>query len=95
MSDWLATNEIQRWYPVSDTSYEGVLKKYSPTIGGLEPKFGYIVSIAEVDIGYLQTYWYQDFPNPKLAKSVPPNTAGLDIFCGSAQDRGKGLGQRI
>ena len=95
MSEWLATTEVKRWYPVADTSYNGVLKKYSPAINGSEPISGYIVSIQGTDIGYVQTYWHKDFPNPKLAKLVPLNTAGLDIFVGDDRYRGKGIGQRI
>lgn len=95
MSEWLSSPEVKKWYPVSDTSRAGVKKKYTPQIEGNERIQGFIILVNQEKIGYIQSYWCKDFPNPALPVKSPDLSSGLDIFIGDELWRGKGLGPQI
>jgi hypothetical protein len=60
---WLNTCFVVEWFGKMPSTLEDVASKYSKYITGEKPTKPYIIIIDGVDIGYIQTYLINDYPD--------------------------------
>lgn len=97
MFRWFNTPHVQEFYSLRPWTEDEVLVKLTPYISGDKPVSGFIVSLDENPIGYLQSYKASDYPwpNQNLPEEIVKTAVGMDLFIGDEDFLGKGLGQRI
>ncbi|MFT4059793.1 MAG: GNAT family N-acetyltransferase [Legionella sp.] len=97
MFQWFNTPHVQKFYSLRSWTEEEVLAKLAPYICGDKPVSGFIISLDENPIGYLQSYQVSDYPwpNQNLAEEIVRSAMGMDLFIGNEGLLGKGLGQQI
>ena len=95
MSRWLSDPDVAAWYGEGETSIEHLTAKYSPGIAGEEPTYGFISQVDAVDVGYIQTYPINGYPEYATQLQIEPGAFGIDIFVGEANYRGRGFGTVI
>ncbi len=95
LHNWLNTYFVMEWYNKAGSSYENVVKKYLPRIHGEQPTHPYIIVCDSIDIGYIQTYRIDDYPEYSkfVGEDIP--SAGVDLFIGEKEYIHKGLGKQI
>jgi RimJ/RimL family protein N-acetyltransferase len=92
---WLNTDHVNEWYNKGGSTYDDVVKKYLPRINGEQPIHSFIIVYDAIDIGYIQTYRIDDYPEySKYVKAEEPS-AGLDLFIGEKNFIHIGLGKEI
>ncbi len=92
---WLNTDHVNEWYNKGGSTYDDVVKKYLPRINGNQPTHSFIIVCDDIEIGYIQTYRIDYYPEySKYVKAEDP-AAGLDLFIGDKNFIHKGLGKQI
>lgn len=92
---WLNTYHVNEWYNKDGSTYENVVKKYLPRINGEQPIHSFIIVCDAVDIGYIQTYRIDDYPEYSKYVQAEASAAGLDLFIGEKDFIHIGLGKQI
>ena len=94
MFRWFNTPHVQKFYSLRPWTEDEVLVKLTPYISGDKPVSGFIVSLDENPIGYLQSYKVSDYPwpNQNLPEEIVKTAVGMDLFIGDEDFLGKGLG---
>jgi aminoglycoside 6'-N-acetyltransferase len=94
MHKWLNTPHVGQWWEKNGATREQVEKKYRARITGEEPARGFIITVDEEPIGYIQTYWLRDFQEyaDQFKIDIAETTAAFDLFIGAENKTGKGLG---
>lgn len=94
---WFNMPHVQAFYSLRSWSENEVFNKLKPYITGENPVFGFIISLDDLPIGYVQYYRLADFPWPEQAlfDEVIRHAAGIDLFIGDPDYLGKGYGTRI
>jgi RimJ/RimL family protein N-acetyltransferase len=97
MFEWFNTPHVQKFYSLRSWTQEEVREKLTPYIAGEKPVSGFVISLDEHPIGYLQSYRVRDYPwpNQNLSKEIVKRAMGMDLLIGRQQLLGKGLGQQI
>ena len=105
LSRWLRAEHLRRWwFPAGDYPPEGasaawVAKHYGPNVTGKDPTRCLVVCVDGADIGLIQTYRLDAYP--EHARRVLDNAeeaatiSGLDIFIGEPDALHRGLGTLI
>lgn len=94
---WANTDFVIQWYGKKPLTIEDVRNHYGATINGDDPTDSYIIMIDGVDIGYLQTYFYSDYPHDEYYEALEADegSAGVDLFIGHKDYIHKGHGSHI
>lgn len=92
---WLNTNFVTEWYNKGGSSYENIVNKYLPKIKGEQPTHSFVIVCDNKDIGYIQTYRLDDYPEYSGYVNTDEPAAGLDLFIGEMDYIHKGLGKQI
>lgn len=92
---WMNTDFVIEWYGKIPVTIEDVRNKYMSYITGEKPTKAYIIIIDNVDVGYLQTYLINDYPEYNKYVETDEHTAGVDLFIGHKDYIHKGYGVRI
>ena len=102
LSRWLRAEHLRRWwfpagdYPPAGASVAWVAKHYGPNVTGKDPTRCLVVCVDGADIGLIQTYRldaYPDHARRVLARSEEAaTTSGLDLFIGEPTALHRGLG---
>lgn len=94
---WANTDFVIQWYGKKPLSIEDVEREYGATITGEDPTDSYIIMIDGVDVGYLQTYFYSDYPHDEYYEALEAgeDSAGVDLFIGHKDYIHKGHGMHI
>jgi aminoglycoside 6'-N-acetyltransferase len=95
LQKWLNTYHVNEWYDKGGSTYENVVKKYLPRINGDQPIHSFIIVCDAVDIGYIQTYRIDDYPEYRKYVKPEVSSAGLDLFIGEKNFIHIGLGKQI
>ena len=97
MHTWLNTPHVARFFKNQQTMQQ-IRDEYMGYITGEDPSDAYIILIDEVDVGYIQTYYYSDYADDTGYDELleaEPYSAGVDLFIGNANYIYKGYGVRI
>jgi len=73
-------------------SYEATVEEYLPAIEGRDPTDMYAIVADGRDIGVVQTYLVDDYPEWSHLIDAGEDAAGMDIFIGEADLIGRGVG---
>lgn len=95
MAAWLSDPVVAEWYGEGQTSIEHLTEKYAPMIREEEATRGFIVSIGDVNVGYIQAVPIDGYPDYSVQLQIEPGAVGVDIFIGEAAYRGRGVGSAI
>lgn len=93
---WLTNDPVVNhfWSYDKQESFEDVVKEYSAYINGDEPTDAYLVLHDEAPIGYVQTYFWRDYPGYEAYPELM-SAASFDVFIGEASYRYRGLGPAL
>lgn len=95
MYKWLNRDIVIEWYGKGGSTYEEVKKRYLPYINGEKPTFPFVITCDSRDIGYIQTYMIDDYPEYSKYVNTEEHAAGMDLFIGESDFIHRGLGKYI
>lgn len=89
--DWLGREHVSLWWGVRG-SYEATVEKYLPAVEGDDPTDMYTIVTDGRDIGVIQTYLVDDYPEWADLIDAGEGAAGMDILIGESALIGRGIG---
>jgi ribosomal protein S18 acetylase RimI-like enzyme len=92
---WLLKPHVTKWYAPEPGSFMEVAAKYGPRTEEGNPVQAFIVVLDGEDIGYIQTYAIEVFPDYEAALGGGAGEASVDLFIGEERCLNRGLGPRI
>ena len=94
LHEWLNKPMISEWFG-NPPSVKEVEQKFIPYIEGTKPTYPFVIMCNDKDIGYIQTYMIQDYPDYANHLNLEAKAAGMDQFIGEEDYIHKGLGKVI
>lgn len=99
---WLETPHVKKWWDQDVTytldlvheKYSSYSKGYKLEGGVQKPIQGFIIHNNQTPVGYIQIYNAYDFPRNKPLSGLPESLGAFDIFIGTEEDLGQGLGSK-
>jgi aminoglycoside 6'-N-acetyltransferase len=95
---WLREPHVARWWN-HDTSPEGVLRDFGPSVQGKEPGDDLVALLDGHPLGLLQRARLADYPDDLAAfdriLNVPDNATMIDYLIGDPRRVGRGLGPEM
>lgn len=95
MQRWLNTDLVIEWFGKGGSSFDEVVSKYLPRIKGEQPTSSFVIVYNNKDIGYIQTYMIEDYPEYSQYVNGDESSAAIDLFIGELDCIHKGLGKHI
>ena len=92
MLAWLSDPDVSPWYNEGALTIENLTAKYRGPVEGTELTRPFIVTVDEVDAGYIQAYVIDDHPEYARQLDLPAGAVGTDLFLGDPDLRGQGWG---
>jgi RimJ/RimL family protein N-acetyltransferase len=92
---WLNAPHVVAGYSRVSTSREDVAAKYGPKITGEVPVRGFVASVVDHPIGYVQVYRVVDFPDYKAMVADFDDAVAIDVLIGEVEYTHRGLGPRV
>lgn len=92
---WLNAPHVVAGYSRVSTSREDVAAKYGPRITGEVPVRGFVASVADHPIGYVQVYRVADFPDYAATVVDFDDAVAIDVLIGEVEYTRRGLGPRV
>lgn len=90
---WLNEPHVHEWYDKDkQNTYEDIKKRYGPKINREQPTDCYLVLYKKEQVGYIQTYKVNDWPEFGDYVGCDDGTASIDLFIGEKTFLGKGFG---
>lgn len=93
--DWLGRPHVRKWYAPEPGSFAEIVAKYGPRTDEDNVVKAFIVVVGDSDLGYIQTYPIEDFPDYEALLHAEKGTLGLDLFIADELETRRGLGPRI
>lgn len=99
---WLETPHVKAWWDKDVLwSIDKVEKKYLDYVfhykiekGEKKSIFAYIIELEGAAVGYIQYYDARDFLTIPEGRSIPENTASIDLYIGEQSALKKGVGSK-
>ena len=82
---WLIRPHVTKWYAPSPTSFAETVAKYGPRTQEGNAVEAFIVTLDGADVGYIQTYAIDIFPDYRERLDCEKGAAGVDLFIGEEQ----------
>lgn len=105
LHQWMNTPHVKKWWDEDkDWTLEDIQRKYDTYVkeykilGDLKaPIHGFVINVDNKPIGYIQYYNAYDFPREQgySLETLPSSLASIDLYIGSPDFIGKGLGPKI
>jgi len=92
---WLLRPHVAKWYAPAPSSFAEVVAKYGPRTVQGNPVEAFMVTMDGADVGYIQTYPIDTFPDYAAKLGCGKGTAGVDLFIGEEGLLNRGIGARI
>ena len=89
--DWLGREHVSLWWGERG-SYEATVEEYLPAVEGRDPTDMYMIVTDGRDIGVIQTYLVDDYPEWADLIDAGEGAAGMDILIGESALIGRGIG---
>jgi len=90
--NWLGRSHVKNWYAPEPTSFAEVMARYGPRTEPASAVKAFIIEADRADVGYIQTYSIDQFPEYEHTLGCEQGVAGVDLFIGDDWRRGQGLG---
>ena len=94
LHDWLGREHVRAWWGDRGTLDETVAE-YLPSIEGADPTDLFAIVVDGRDVGLIQTYLIDDYPDWAALIDAGDDAAGLDIFLADEELLGRGLGTEV
>ncbi len=92
---WLNAPHVVAGYSRVSTSLEDVAAKYGPRITGEVPVRGFVASVVDHPMGYVQVYRVADFPDYAATVVDFDDAVAIDVLIGEIEYTRRGLGPRV
>jgi aminoglycoside 6'-N-acetyltransferase len=92
---WLGRAHVKRWYAPEPTSFAEVAAKYGPRTAQDNVVKAFMIMSGGAEVGYIQTYSIDAFPEYERQLGCEKGVAGVDLFLGDEWNTGHGLGTRV
>jgi RimJ/RimL family protein N-acetyltransferase len=94
LHDWLSRPHVSRWWgrPASRATVE---RDYLPLTDETSGAHGYVASLGERPIGFVQAYVVQGCGDGWWEDETDPGARGIDQFLANSEDLGHGLGSAM
>lgn len=93
--NWLDRPHVRRWYSNAPTSFAEIAAKYRPRTLPDSPVKAFIVQSDGADVGYVQGYFIDAFPDYEQLTGCEKGVAGVDLFIADEWRTRHGLGSRV
>jgi RimJ/RimL family protein N-acetyltransferase len=94
LHDWLGREHVSCWWG-DRGSLEATAAEYLPAIEGSDPTDLFAIVVDDRDVGLIQTYLVDDYPEWAALIGAGPEAAGLDLFLADETLLGQGLGTEV
>jgi RimJ/RimL family protein N-acetyltransferase len=88
---WLQQPHVAQWY-TSGSTFDEIKTKYLAYINESKPTHAFVAMLDGTDIGYLQCYRLDDYPDYKKIIAIEDNACGIDMFIGNKAYIHQGIG---
>ena len=88
---WLAQPHVVQWWH-EPLDLAGVEAKYGPRVDGTEPTHVFVIEDSRRPVGWIQWYWWADYPRHARQLGADMTSAGIDLAIGELEMIGRGLG---
>jgi len=95
LHEWLNAPHVVAGYSRVSSSREDVVARYGPRIAGEVPVRGFVASVAEHPVGYVQVYRVADFPDYAATVVDFDGAVAIDVLIGEVEYTRRGLGPRV
>jgi GNAT superfamily N-acetyltransferase len=92
---WLRKPHVSRWYAPAPDTFAEVAAKYGPRTMPGNAVRAFIVNVDGRDVGYIQAYAIEDFPEYAGDIGAERGVEGIDIFLGEENALGRGIGPQV
>lgn len=94
---WLSQPHVHRWW-YQGFSDEAIEAEFGPMFDDDSTTHGFIISVDDVPVGFIQYYFFRDEPSDAALISevflVDRNDASIDYFIGDPLHIGRGIGRQ-
>ena len=92
---WLIRSHVSKWYAQEPSSFAEVVAKYGPrTLEGNAVR-AFIVTLDGAEVGYIQAYAIDVFPDYAAQLGCEKGVAGIDLFIGEEPLLYRGIGASV
>ena len=92
---WLGRPHVCKWYAPAPSSFAEVVAKYGPRTEPGNPVRAFVVTLGGNDVGYIQTYAIDQFPEYAAQVGCGAGAAGVDLFIADPWRMNHGLGSSV
>ena len=92
---WLGRAHVSKWYAPAPSSFAEVVAKYGPRTAPGNAVRAFIVTLDGADVGYIQTYAIDEFPEYAAQLGCGAGAAGMDLFIADQWRMNHGLGSAV
>ena len=89
---WLLRPHVAKWYAPPPATFAEVVAKYGPRTARESPVRAYMIVVDGREIGYIQCYPMELFPDYAAQLGCEGGVVGMDLFIGDENFLGWGLG---
>jgi aminoglycoside 6'-N-acetyltransferase len=92
---WLGRPHVAKWYAPAPSSFAEVVAKYGPRTEPGNAVRAFVVTLDGSDVGYIQTYAIDRFPEYAAGLACGKGAAGIDLFIADPWRMNHGLGTSV
>lgn len=92
---WLGRPHVSKWYAPAPSSFAEVLAKYGPRTEEGNAVRAFVATLDGADVGYIQTYPIDQFPEYAALLACGAGAAGVDLFIADPWRMDHGLGSAV
>lgn len=92
---WLARPHVSKGYAPAPSSFMEVVAKYGPRAEEDNAVQAFIVAVDATDVGYIQTYAIDAFPDYARSVDCGKGVACMDLFIGEESFMHRGIGAEV
>lgn len=92
---WLRKPHVSKWYAAAPDTFAETAAKYGPRTQEGNAVRAFIVAVDGRDVGYIQAYAIEDFPEYAGDIGAERGVEGIDVFLGEESVVGRGIGSQV
>jgi aminoglycoside 6'-N-acetyltransferase len=91
LQEWLSAPHVAAWWH-ERLDLASVEAKYGPRVDGVEPTHVFVIEYSGRPVGWIQWYFWSDYPLHAIKLGAELTSAGIDLAIGDYAMTGLGLG---
>jgi RimJ/RimL family protein N-acetyltransferase len=92
---WLIRPHVAKWYAPEPSSFAEVVAKYGPRTQDGNTVQAFIVTLDGAEVGYIQAYAIETFPDYRKQLGCEAGVVGIDLFIGEEPLLHRGIGPQV